>query len=316
MKIIFNEKNNQKLDKIYLKDKSRLPSVTDVRFINRELIVIAHRYACKLYLIKIDFENEFYEILDTYLTIDENKKVHFCESFEIKYNEISKNYELYLIFFSNYIWIFDINMSNYKFISKKLIKLNNGNRYHGIKIYNNDLYLTPSNMLTYNKLNNVLKLNLENYNDDPLLLVEDYLSLGDIKDNYRLKDISFVNNDYVLLIINYKTNIKLATKNQVTKGAFVLFTFPLFQLLDKIEFNHIHFDKSIIYNNFFFVTGQDEESGKIYKGTFDLNHKKIILLETFIVDDFPHGLDTYQDLFAYTSYGSDSVNIDFLEKYN
>lgn len=171
MKIIFEEKNSQKLDKIYLKDKSRLPSVTDVKFINSNLIIVAHRYSYKLYLIKINFENKFYEILDTFLTIDEDKKIHFCESFEIKHNQITCNYELYLIFFSNYVWIFDIDLINNKFISKKLIKLNNGNTYHGIKIYNNYLYLTPSNMLTHNKLNNVLQLDLEKY-------TEYYLPLG------------------------------------------------------------------------------------------------------------------------------------------
>ncbi len=308
MKIKFVEINDKNLQKIYLKDKSRFPSVTDIKFINRELIIVAHRFAYKLYLIKINFESESYQILDTYLTMDDKKNVHFCESFEIKYDEISKNYKLYMIFFSNYLWIFDINMNDYKFISKKIIKLNNQNTYHGIKIYNNHLYLTPSNMLTNNKSNNILEMNLKKYN-------ETYMSIGDIKDNYRLKDISFINNDYVLLVINYKTNIKLATKNQITNGAFALFTFPSLQLLDKIEFNHVHFDKSIIYNNFFYITTQDEESGKIYKGTIDLIHNKIIMLNKIVVDDFPHGLDIYQDLFAYTSYGTDSVNIESFKKY-
>lgn len=305
MKIIFEEKNNTNLDRIYLKDKSRIPSVTDVKFINRDIIIVAHRYAYKLYLIKIDFENEIYEILDTYLTIDDHKKIHFCESFKIKYNETSKNYELYLIFFSNYLWIFDIDLINNKFISKKL---NNRNTYHGMKIYNNYLYLTPSNMLINNKLNNVLQLDLEKYNIT-------YMPLGSIKDNYRIKDICFINNNYVLLIINYKTATKLSTKNHISNGTFALFTFLSLQLLDKIEFKHVHFDKSIIHNNFFYITGQDEQNGKIYKGTIDLNNKKIIMLNNIIIDDFPHGLDIYQDLFSYTSYGTDSVHIEPLEKY-
>lgn len=309
MKIIFEEKNSTNIKPIYLKDKSRLPSVTDLKFINCDIIIVAHRYAYKLYLMKIDFENEFYEILDIYITIDENKKVHFCESFEIKYDESTKKYILYMIFFSNYLWIFDIDLINNKFISKKLINLNNGNTYHGIKIYNNHLYLTPSNMLTNNKSNNMLQLDLENHNIT-------YMHLGDIKDNYRIKDICFINNNYVLLIIIYKTYIGMSVKNQIFNGAFGLFTFPSFQLVDKIEFNHIHFDRAIYNNKFFYVTGQDEESGKIYKGTIDLTNKKIILLENFIVDDFPHGLDIYEDLFAYTSYGTDSVIIEPLEKYN
>ncbi len=309
MKIKFDEKNHKNLNKIYLKDKSRLPSVTDVKFINRELIVVGHRYAYKLYLIKINVTSENYEILDTYLTIDDKKNAHFCESFEIKYDEISKNYKLYLIFFTNYLWIFDINMNTYKFISKKLIKLNNGNTYHGMKIYNNHLYLTPSNMYISNHLkDNILKINLENNS-------ETYMNIGDIQNNYRLKDILFINENYVLCIINYKTVTKLSMKNHISNGSFALFTFPSLQLIDKIDFHHVHFDKMVKDNDYFYITGQDEESGKIYKGTIDLDNKKIIVLEKCIVDDFPHGLDIYEDLFSYTSYGTDSVHIELLEKY-
>lgn len=311
MKIIFDEINENKLEKIYLHNKGRYPSVTDIKFINRDLIVVGHRYAYKLYLIKINREKDSYEILDTYLTIDDKKKIHFCESFEITRDEEKENiYKLYLIFFSNVLWIFDINIINYKFISKKIITFkNNNNTYHGMKIYNNRLYLSPSNIYISNKLNNILEIDLLNYN-------QKYLLLGDIKDNYRLKDLLFINDNHILLIINYKTNVKLSKNNQITNGSFALFTFPQFTLLDKIDFNHIHFDKVICdKNNNFYVTTHDEFSGKIYKGTIDLTNKKIIFLKNFIVDDFPHGLDIYEDLFAYTSYGTNSLNIDYLENY-
>ncbi len=308
MKIIFNEENENKLEQIFLHNKGRIPSVTDVKFINHNLIIIAHRYAYKLYLISIDIDKNSYEILDTYKTIDEKKKIHFCESFEIIYNQSKDMYQLYMIFFTNILWIFDVNIKDFKFISKKIITLNNNNTYHGMKIYNDKLYLSPSNIFTSNKLNNVLEINLNTYN-------QKYLNSGDIKDNYRLKDILFINSDYIFIIINYKTNIKLAKDNQITSGAFALFSFPNFKLVDKIEFNHVHFDKIVSKNNYFYITGQDEICGKIYKGTIDLINKKIILLKNFIVDDFPHGLDIYNDLFAYTSYDTNSVTIEDLSKF-
>ena len=68
-------------------------------------------------------------------------------------------------------------------------------------------------------------------------------------------------------------------------------------------------------NNCLSVCLVQRNSGKIFKNMIDLINKKIILLETFIVDDFPHGLDIYQNLFSYTSYGTYSVNIEPLEKY-
>ncbi len=309
MKIIFNEKNDKNMAPIYLYDKGRVPSVTDIKFINRNLIIVAHRYAYKLYLISIDNEKDSYQILDTYSTIDQNKKVHFCESFEIIYNQSKELYQLYMIFFSNLLWIFDVNIKNYKFIFKKSILLNNQNTYHGIKIYNHHLYLSPSNIYTSNKSNNVLEINLFNYH-------QKYLPLGSIQDNYRLKDICFINDNMILLLIIYKTNIGTVIKNQITNGAFGLFSFPEFKLVDKIEFKHIHFDRVISdKNNNFYVTTQDENSGKIYKGSVDLLNKKIILLNYYIVDDFPHGLDIYEDLFVYTSYDTHSVNIEYLEKY-
>ncbi len=313
MKIIFNEKNDKNLSQIYLYNKGRTPSVTDIKFINRNLIIVAHRYAYKLYLISIDNEKDSYEILDTYKTIDEKNKVHFCESFEIVYIpkgiEKEEVYKLYLIFFSNLFWVFDVNIKTYKFIFKKSVLLNNQNTYHGIKIYNHHLYLSPSNKYTSNKSNNILEINLDTYN-------QKYLPLGAIQDNYRLKDICFINDNMILLLIIYKTNIGTNIKNQITNGAFGLFSFPNFILLDKIEFNHIHFDRVILdKNNHFYVTTQDENSGKIYTGTIDLVNQKIILLKDFIVDDFPHGLDIYEDLFAYTSYDTNSVNIEYLEKY-
>ncbi len=313
MKIIFDEKNEKKLEQIFLHKKGRYPSVTDIRFINRNLIIVAHRYAYKLYLINIDIDKNSYKILDTYKTIDEKNKIHFCESFEIVYipKGIEKEdiYQLYVIFFSNVLWIFDVNIKSYKFISKKIIILHNQNTYHGMKIYNNKLYLSPSNMLTSNKSNNILEIDLLNY-------TQKYLNIGDIKDNYRLKDILFINHNLILIIINYKTNIKLSKDNQITKGGFALFTFPNFILLDKIEFHHVHFDKIINdKNNNFYISGQDEFNGKIYKGTIDLVHQKIIILKDFIVDDFPHGLDIYEDLFAYTSYDTNSLTIEDLSKF-
>ncbi len=309
MKIIFDEKNENKLQQIFLHKKGRYPSVTDVKFINRNLIIVAHRYVYKLYLIKINNFNNTYEIVNTYKTIDEQKKVHFCESFEIIYNQSKELYQLYMIFFSNLLWIFDVNIKNYKFIFKKSILLNNQNTYHGIKIYNHHLYLSPSNTYTSNKSNNVLEINLFNYH-------QKYLPLGSIQDNYRLKDICFINDNMILLLIIYKTNIGTVIKNQITNGAFGLFSFPEFKLVDKIEFKHIHFDRVISdKNNNFYVTTQDENSGKIYKGSVDLLNKKIILLNYYIVDDFPHGLDIYEDLFVYTSYDTHSVNIEYLEKY-
>lgn len=302
MIIYFEEENSENIQKIYLKDKSRLPSVTDVKFINKNLLVVAHRYAYKLYLIKIDYDNKSYEILDTFITKEENK-IHFCESFEMKENRI------YLIFFSNILWILDI--INDKFVLYKNLFLKNYNTYHGIKIHQHAIYLSPSNMKMSGFKDNLLKIDLNNN------YAISYMPIGDIKNHYRIKDILFVNENLILCIIIYKTNIPLAIKNQIFNGAFMLFTFPEFKLLDKVEYNCVHFDRVILSKDkdSFYVTGQNEKCGIIYKGMVNIEDKKINMLKEFEVDDFPHGLDICEKLFSYTSYGSNSLVIEDIEKF-
>lgn len=300
MIITFPEKNTLQIEPIYLGNKSRFPSVTDVKFINKNLIVVAHRFAYKLYLIEIDYDKNSYNIIDTFLTKDKNI-FHLCESFEIKDNKI------YLIFFSNVLWIIDI--INNKFILNKKLFLKNNNKYHGIKIYNDSIYLTPSNMFINNSFqDNILKINLDNHNIS-------YLPLGEIKNNYRIKDIVFLNNNYVILLILYKTNVPLKIKNQSISGFIGLYSYPSFTLLHKIDYHHIHFDRIIYYNDSFYVTGQNIVSGIIYKGTIDFLNNKILDIKEINVLDFPHGVDIYENLFAYTSYGNDSLIIDDLHNF-
>jgi hypothetical protein len=304
MIISFEEKNDQNIKPIYLKNKSRLPSVTDIKFINKDLIIVAHRYAYKLYLIKINNNSDAYEILDTFLTKEKDKnKIHFCESFEIK------DQKIYLIFFSNLLWIIDIDLFHYKFIFDKSIDLKNKNTYHGIKIYHDAIYLTPSNMMMNGFQENLLKIDLYNHTDIS------YLPIGDIKKNYRIKDICFINDNLVLCVIIYKTNIPLAVKNQIFNGAFMLFTFPDFILLDKMEYHCVHFDRITSYQSYFYITGQNEKCGIIYQGSVDINNKKIVMLRDFEVFDFPHGIDICENLFSYTSYGNNCVVIEDIEKF-
>ncbi len=300
MIIPFSENNHLHIQPIYLGNISRFPSVTDIKFLNKNLIVVAHRFACKLYLMEINYEKNTYTIIDTFITKDVNG-YHCCESFEIKNNK------LYLIFFSNVLWIFDIFHN--KFILHKKLFLKNNNTYHGIKIYNDFLYLTPSNMLINNSFqDNILKINIHSHSIE-------MLPLGNIENNYRIKDIAFINDNYIILIILYKTNIALKIKNQFIHGMIALFSYPTLQLLDKIDYKQIHFDRIIYRNNYFYITGQNETSGIIYKGCVDINNQKILNIKEINVFDFPHGLDIYDGLFAYTSYGNESLIIDNLENF-
>jgi hypothetical protein len=85
--------------------------------------------------------------------------------------------------------------------------------------------------------------------------------------------------------------------------------------LDKIEYHCIHFDRIIGSSNLFYITGQNEMNGIIYKGLIDIDNKKINNIKEIVVKDFPHGLDMYENLFSYTSYGDDCVVIEDINKF-
>jgi hypothetical protein len=119
--------------KLYLNKETRYPTVTDVQFLKDDLIIVAHRHASKVYLIKINPPN--YEILDT-LLITLDGKPHQTEALQVLGNKI------YLICYSEYLFIIDICE---KLQVREIIKINNiKTPYHGIEKNNKFIYLTPS----------------------------------------------------------------------------------------------------------------------------------------------------------------------------
>jgi hypothetical protein len=287
--IELNEPINLNTKTIYLGSQKRHPSVTDIKFINNELIVVAHRYASKVYLIEI--VNNKHRIIDTIITEYENT-LHLTESFQLYNNKI------YLICYSEYLFIIDIiNNNKLKILTR--IKLNNDKTpYHGIKINKGYLYLSPSNEITNNK-NNVVKFNLKTNTFE-------FMNRGDILDSYRMKDIIFMNDNLIVSPIVYKVKDSMYNKNFITNASICLFTFPQFKLLDKIEFTNIHFDLGINYNNHFLITAQDKDGGFIYIGK--VNNNKLENITKKPIKPFPHSLDIYNDKLAYVSYGTSSVH--------
>ena len=53
MDIVIEEPVNKFANKLYQGQRWRYPSMTDVKFINDEYIVAAHRYGCKVYVIRL-----------------------------------------------------------------------------------------------------------------------------------------------------------------------------------------------------------------------------------------------------------------------
>jgi hypothetical protein len=299
------EKEIKPAEKTYYKTRSRLSTVTDINIISNELVVIIHRFSKKVFLVKIKPKQEpEYEIID-------NIQLNYQTEMLTR-----KDNRLYIITFTEYLVIVDIIDNKLKFI--KEIKLVEGSFYHGLEINNDYLYIVPS--VVKNNFMHIIKFSLETHKIEKIITPEFKENTG----KYRLKDISFLPNGNILLLVminNGKTN--MTNVNHIDKGFIGLYDMN-FILIDKYEMNEIHIDSLITHNNNFYLTIEENEGGFIYKGSVN-NQKNIIEnMKKIKVDVFPHGIDinkTY-NLFGFTSYATSSAyllsldELDELEELN
>jgi hypothetical protein len=266
------------------------------------MIVIAHRYASKVYLIEI-VNNTTYKIIDSIIT-KFNNITHLTESFQI-HNTPTNKKVIYLISYTEYLIIIDIENDN-KLKIMEVIKMNDTKTpYHGIKINKDYLYLTPSNKINNNN-DNIIKFNLINKKYEKM-------PLGDITHNYRMKDIIFITDEIVIIPIVYKQNNTMINKNFNSDCSICLFSFPNLKLLDKIDFTNLHFDLGTSYENYFFITAHDEDGGNIYIGKIINN--KIVMMDKKAVAGFPHSIDIYNNKIAYVSYSTSKAYIHYLSEF-
>lgn len=286
MDIIINEPLNNYAMIMYQGTRWRYPSMTDVKFIDDNHIVAAHRYGCKVYIIRIEPDASF-KIIDT-ITLSRNGKPYQTEAFALLNNTI------YMLSFTNIMTLIDIS-SDYRLAQRASIALDRDNiPFHGIAIKMNIIYTTPSKksmgteyILAYNTLNGQLS------------------KVATLGDNIRVKGLCFLPNDLVVVIVNYKTTTCMIEKGHTFNGSIRLYTFD-FKLLDSIEVPLTHFDCVVAKGYTFYATGADVEKGYIYKG--GVEEKKIVSLQTYQTHDFPHGIDIRNDTIAYTSYTTSGIH--------
>jgi hypothetical protein len=286
MDIIIHEPLNGFANKIYQGDRWRHPTMTDVKFINSEYIVAAHRYSGKIYVIHL--HNRTFTIIET-LTLTYNGLQYQTESFIIHNNVI------YMISFTNILTIIDI-LHNYRLRQRQSITLNERKvPYHGIVFKNDIVYVTPSNRhfgteyITTYRIDNGTISNL--------------VTLGD---NVRVKAIGFLLNDLIVIAINYKVVTPMTKEGHMFDGAIRLYN-SNFDLLDAIELKSTHFDCIAKKGNVFYVTGADVFHGYIYKGF--VQQTSIMSLQAYRVHDFPHGIDIINERIGYTSYATSGIHI-------
>lgn len=290
MDICIHEPTTQYADIIYQgPSHSRLPTMTDVKWMSVDRIIAAHRYAGKIYI--IDITGDSYDIITTYTHTYKNK-LYQTEMFEID----KERQKIYLICFTEMLFIFDILPSNH-IVYVKSLQLNSNNiPYHGIRLHMNNLFITPS--YKYYGIDAIKKYNIHNNSITDICLPDN---------NIRIKNITFLPDNTILLLICYKSNTSLSMSSHISKGCMRLYDSDFRTLLDTYDLPSIHSDSIISQGYAFYATCRDLTHGFILKGC--IRNQKIIEEARIRCEDFPHGIDILGTKLAYTSYSTSGIHI-------
>jgi hypothetical protein len=286
MNIIINEPIKNFAKKIYQGQRWRYPTMTDVKFFSDDYIVAAHRYGCKIYIIHIN--DSIFTIVNT-LVMTYNETPCQTESFVIFNNTI------YMISFSNVMTIIDI-LPNYTLQQRSSIILGRSDiPFHGIVMKDDCIYMTPSKKNIGTEY--IISYNISNGN------ITQVATLGD---NIRVKHLTFLDTGLIIAVVNYKTTTSMSENGHIFNGSIRLYTSE-YELLDAVEVPLTHFDSVTCKCNVFYATGADLNDGYIYKGVVE--DRKIISINKFKTNDFPHGIDIKDNKIAYTSYSTSGIHI-------
>jgi len=268
--------------------QKRIATVTDVKFISDNKLIVAHRAAAKLYLVQIN--NNTYEIIDS-IVLQINNSYFHPDSITIQNNRI------YMTAYTNLSCIVDIIDNKLNIV--KIIKIHEYVNYHGCFVTNNLIYFGG----VKDKDNNS-PLTIYNYDTNQSV---------NIKLNYdrRIKTINIINNNILLCLDGKNSDITLF-------DSWIMY-FKLqnnkLLLLDSIHIKNSQIDGSVIYNNHFFAVLHSEiyKCGYIYIGS--INDTNITFIKKVQCNDFPHGIDIYNNKLAYTSYTNSSVMVHSLDEF-
>jgi hypothetical protein len=289
MQIPLIEPPNDFCQTLYFGQRTRFPSATDVDFVSETRIVAAHRYGCKLYVIDFNMDEKSFSIVHTHMLTHNGSKMQ-TEMIKVVGNKV------YVICYSDLIFEFEL-VSDGTLVKQRSKVLNDTKTpYHGIEFFESHLYLTPSNKSHGD--DRIVKLN-------PVTFKHEHLkSLGS---KFRYKDIGFLENRFRVIPANYKNSVGMTTPGSSFNGIVYVYN-ERFERTDARYIELAHFDAITTRGNEFFVTVSDRQGGAILHGTVG-DSGTIDTLRRIPVEDFPHGINIFGSLIAYTSYETSALYI-------
>ena len=289
-----------KYGEFYLNEERRVATVTDVKFLTKNKLIVAHRAAAKIYLIEV--RGGDCNVLDS-ITLDTgehlNSKRPKRRYFHPDLMTVNKD-RIYLTEYSKRCGVVDVIEDRLLF--KGVVEVDEL-RYHGC-FHGGEAVLFGS------VENGCVVKYVEETNENDRIKVLD----GDKK---RVKTVGMDGENYVL---------GLDQKSGYYKelGAGVDSWFDLCKMnngvlhkLDSLGFPNAQLDGHVYHGGYHFITLHDgnEECGKII--VVKISNNKLKIVNKVKCNDFPHGIDVYENRLAYTSYSSESIVLcplgDFLD---
>lgn len=270
--------------------QERIANITAIKFITKDIIVVAHRAVAKLYLIRI--EDDFCEIIHS-LELKKNNKFYHPDGMDLHEGK------LYITTFTSECPIVEI-LDNTELRFKSVLEVKKTwMPYHGIYIGTEGFFFggcAPVNKnetcIDYIKTNKTMRFNT-GY-------------------NRRIKGIDMLDKNRMLVgsddkrkgfreIFNsYIHSYKIDYKNQKLTA------------IDDIKLKDSQIDgiKLSASKKKWFATVHDatDKCGYIIIGSI-IHSLELAVLSKFRCDNFPHGLDIHNGFIGFTCYGSSSFSI-------
>lgn len=276
----------------YCGNKKRISTLTDVKFITNNYIVVAHRASASISL---------FEIKGTDAKLQDRISI-----FSLKHKIIKKYLHPDLIYLNdNFLYISSFtNKIAQVTIKNKRLKLNKilkfgKEKFHGISMINNKLILPGVHSEKITTLD--IKTNQVNY-----------LILKIKKPQRRVKTIS-IKNDVFFISTDTWYSRELGAIGDSWLSIFSLNGTDLIEQ-ENIFLPNSQVDGSLFTKDFILVSvhSADDNCGYILTLKFK---PKLKLIKKTKCHPFPHGMDVSNNHLAYTSYSTSSVHVKSLSNY-
>ena len=275
-----------KQGEFFFGDQKRVATVTDVKFLEKDRLVVAHRAAAKIYL--VDISQETPRVVDSL-------RLRYRGRFRRRYFHPDlialDGASLYISAYKNRYAKVRIHEDRLELESVRAV---GGDKYHGCAVKGDVLLLggvSTSQITRVSKVDaSVSSLEVE------------------MKEPVRIKMISAEDEFYFLsLDRRVGTTKKPGCSGDAWFSQYRLVGERLVEV-DSVFFEGCQIDGAVSSHGMHFVSLQDSVEGCGYVVTLKVGDRLEVVKKTRC-DDFPHGLDVHDQTLAYSSYSTSSVHI-------